>query len=80
VRRGARFRDIGGNDAIVLTAFGPPPARRGVTPPASVVHEERVLTNPAMLRLAVRAPVRALGDVIAGLEARGATLGRLYDF
>ena len=80
VRRGARFRDIAGNDIIVLSALGPPDARRHVPPPASVVLDERLLTNPVVARLAIRAPVRSLGDVIAALQAGGATIERLYDF
>jgi hypothetical protein len=80
LRHGARFRDIAGNDVIALTAVGSRAARGSVTSPASVVFEEPVLTNPGVVRLAVRVPVGALNEMIAALAARGATLERLYDF
>jgi hypothetical protein len=80
VRRGARFRDIAGNDVIVLTALGPPDARRALPAPARVIFDEPVLTNRGVTRLAVRAPVGALAEIIAALEARGATIERLYDY
>jgi hypothetical protein len=80
LRRGAHFRDIAGNDVIVLTALGPADAPRGLPPQASVVFAERMLTNPGVTRLAVRAPVRALGDVVTALETRGATIEHLYDY
>lgn len=79
VRRGARFRDIAGNDTIVLTALGPRDTRR-VMPPAAIVFDERVLTNPVHTRIAVRAPVRSLGEVVASLERRGASIEHLYDY
>jgi hypothetical protein len=80
VHRGARFRDIAGNDVIVLTAFGPRDARRALPPQAGVVLDEPVLTKPGVTRLAVRAPVRSLGEIVAALEARGATIEHLYDY
>jgi len=80
VRRGARFRDIAGNDVIVLTVLAPPDAGRGLPPQAGVVFEEPVLTSPRVRRLAVRTSVGALRETIAALEARGATIEHLYDY
>jgi hypothetical protein len=80
VHRGARFRDIAANDVIVLSLLAPPDAGRGLPPQAAVVFEEPVLTSPRVRRLAVRAPVGALRETVAALEARGATIERLYDY
>jgi hypothetical protein len=80
VRRGVHFRDIAGNDEIVLTALGPADARRGLPPQASVVFAEPMLTNPGVTRLAVRAPVRLLANVVSAVEASGATIEHLYDY
>ena len=80
VRRGARFRDIAGNDVIVLTVLAPPDAGRGLPPQAGVVFEEPVLTSPRVRRLAVRTSVGVLRETIAALEARGATIEHLYDY
>ena len=80
VRRGARFRDIAANQVIALTALGPRDARRALPADAGVVLDEQVLTNPAVTRLTVRAPVPSLGAIVAALEGRGATIEHLYDY
>jgi len=80
LRRGASFRDIAGNDVIVLTALGPRDTRRALPAAAGVVLDERSLTNPAVTRLAVRAPVRVLGEIVAALEHHGASIEYFYDY
>ena len=80
VRRGARFRDIAANQVIALTALGPRDTRRALPVDAGVVLDEQVLTNPAVTRLTVRAPVPSLGAIVAALEGRGATIEHLYDY
>src|SRR5207248_2167892 len=80
LRRGASFRDIAGNDVIVLTALGPRDTWRALPPAAGVVFDERLLTNPAVTRLAVRAPVQALGPIVAALERHGASIEYFYDY
>jgi hypothetical protein len=80
LRRGASFRDIAGNDVIVLTALGPRDIRRALPAAGDVVLDERLLTNPALTRLAVRAPVQALGEIVAALERHGASIEYFYDY
>jgi hypothetical protein len=80
LRRGASFRDIAGNDVIVLTALGPRDTQRVLPPAAGVVFDERLLTNPAVTRLAVHAPVQALGPIVAALERHGASIEYFYDY
>src|SRR5207248_2761822 len=68
LRRGASFRDIAGNNVIVLTTLGPRDTPRALPSAAAIVFDERLLTNPTVTRLAVRAPVQALGPIVAALE------------
>jgi hypothetical protein len=78
-RQGARFREIAGNDEILLTAW----TRRGGgydLEAGRVVLTEPVLTAPDAQRIAVAAPVRSLHVILAGLARRGVALERLYDY
>lgn len=78
-RQGVRFRDIAGNDEILLTVVAPAgwsyPLEQG-----EPVFGEEILTNPAAKRIAVKAPVASLPSILAGVESRGATIEHLYDY
>ncbi len=78
-RQGARFREIAGNDEILLTVR----TRRGGVydlEAGRVVLTEPVLTGPDAQRSGVAAPVRSLHAILAGLARRGVALERLYDY
>jgi hypothetical protein len=78
-KQGVRFHDLAGNDEILLTAIAP--RELDLHPAADgVLLSEEILTNPAMKRIAVRAPVRTLHVILADLPARGASVEHLYDY
>src|SRR5260370_39951986 len=79
LRRGASFRDIAGNDVIVLTALGPRDTGRAL-PAAAVVFDERLLTNPAVTRLAGRAPGPAPGQIVAALPPHRASIEYFHHY
>ena len=78
-RQGVRFREVAGNDEILLTAIAPSAAdsRAGN---AEILLREPILTNPGATRIAVKAPVTALHVILADLASRGATVEHLYDY
>ena len=79
VKHGVRFRELAGNDEILLTVIAPSALdlqlQRG-----EVVLREPLLTNPGATRIAVKAPVEALHTVVGELASRGVTIERLYDY
>ena len=79
VKQGVRFHDFAGNETIVLTAIAP----RGWDyrlPSGELVLSATMLTNPAVKRIAVKAPVASLHAILAGLERSGVILEHLYDY
>jgi len=78
-KQGVRFRDVAGNDEILLTAIAPGAwdDRLGT---AELLFSESLLTNPAARRIAVRAPVASLHLILADLPSRGVTIEHLYDY
>jgi len=76
-RHGARFREIAGNDEILVTA-----RMRGDIEVEGgwVVLAEAILTAPETRRIAVAVPVRSLHTVLTGFARRGAVLERVYDY
>ena len=79
VKAGVRFRDIAGNETIVLTAIAPR-AWDYRLESGEVVLSAPILTNPAFKRIAVQVPVPALHVVLPGLVSRGVILEHLYDY
>jgi hypothetical protein len=78
-KQGVRFRDIAGNETIVLTAIAPG-AWQYRLPSGAVVLSAPLLTNPAAKRIAVSVPVGSLNAILTGLERGGVTLEHLYDY
>jgi len=78
-KQGVRFRDVAGNETIVLTAIAPQGWDYRL-PSGEIVLGATILTNPAAKRIAVKAPVASLHTILAGLESRGVTLEHLYDY
>ena len=79
IAQNARFRDIAGNDEILITVL----ARRGVpfdVPQTRLVMAAPVLTDPTMQRLAFSVPVTALNEVVAHLGRDRASVEHLYDY
>src|SRR5262249_14302622 len=78
-KRGVRFREFAGNDEILLTALAPSALEFGLTAGDLLLYEP-LLTNPGATRIAVKAPVGSLREVLAELARDGITLERLYDY
>lgn len=74
---GARFRDIAGNDEILLTAIVPAGFEAGGL---HAILTERLLTDPTRVRVAVRTQVSQLHEVVASLEKSGGRIEHLYDY
>jgi hypothetical protein len=79
VKQGVRFREIAGNDEILLTVIAPS-ALDFRLETGEILAKEPLLTNPAAQRIAVKAPVRSLNGVVADLGRNGLTIERLYDY
>jgi hypothetical protein len=78
-RQGVRFRELAGNDEILVTAIAPDALDSRLVA-GTLLFSEPLLTNPAAKRIAVRAPVTSLHAILADLASRGATVERLYDY
>lgn len=78
-RQGVRFRDIAGNDEILVTAIAPR-TWRYTLPQGRLLFSERIMTDRSVKRVAVYAPVESLHTILAGLEAGGARIEHLHDY
>ena len=78
-KQGVRFRELAGNDEILLTAIAPSALDFRLAT-GRILLKEPLLTNPGATRLAVEAPVESLHAILADLESKGITLERLYDY
>ena len=79
VTEGVRFRDIAGNDEILLTVVAPSALDLRLEV-GEILLKEPLLTNPAAARIAVKTPVKSLGTVVADLKRSGLSIERLYDY
>jgi len=79
VKQGVRFREVAGNDEILLTVIAPS-ALDFRLETGEILLKEPLLTNPGATRIAVKAPVRSLNAVVADLGRSGLTVERLYDY
>lgn len=77
---GARFRDIAGNDEILVTALGPAAIDERALRHGNVVTSRSLLTDPGTERLAVRVDVADLHRAIPELRNAGATIEHVYDY
>jgi len=78
-RRGARFREIAGNDEIMLTAIAPTSwSSTGLD--GQLLFEQPILIDPASKRVAINVPVQSLHRVLVALEEQGVRLEHLYDY
>jgi hypothetical protein len=79
VKQGVQIREVAGNDEILLTATAPSAAHLRLAS-GEVLLKEPLLTNPAAMRIAVKAPVGSLRALLTELAVAGATLERIYDY
>jgi len=73
-KRGARFKEIAGNDSIILVSVL---SRNDFDKP---LFEQPILTQPGWKRSALVVPVGELSAFLNGLDARGALLEHVYDY
>jgi len=73
-KRGARFKEIAGNDSIILVSVL---SRNDFDKP---LFEQPILTQPGWKRIALVVPVGELAAFLNGLDARGALLEHVYDY
>lgn len=80
-RKGLRFREIAGNDDILLTAVVPASWRYGLSA-GEVAFANPVLTSPdqSLQRVAIKAPVAALHRILGELRAQGFAAEHIYDY
>jgi hypothetical protein len=79
VGHGVAFRQIAGNELIVMSAIAP----RGWTADESKVQPllvQPILTAPGEVRAVLLCRVSSLGDVIVSLQSQGVRLEHLYDY
>jgi len=79
VGKGVHFREIAGNDEILLTSVVPATWDYDL-PAGSVLFEKPVLTDPRHKRIAVGAPVQSLHRILIGLADREFEVEHIYDY
>jgi hypothetical protein len=78
-KQGVRFRELAGNDEIVLTVIAPSALDFRLAT-GEVVLKEPLLTDPGATRIAIKAPVVSLHTLLDELARRGITVERFYDY
>ena len=78
--RRVRFRDIAGNDDILVTTIVPASLDERRLRTISVIARGPMLTDAHRRRLALRVPVARLHEIVPELRAAGATIEHLYDY
>jgi hypothetical protein len=79
IRAGVRFRQIAGNELIVVSAIGPSQWTNNV-PGLQVLLPQPLLTNPGKTRVVLLIPVPQLETILPRLEADGLVIEHLYDY
>lgn len=77
--KGVRFRAIAGNGDILVTALVPAGWSYDLKA-GKVLFEKALLTDAAHKRIAIRAPVPALTDIVRQLAAANNTVEHIYDY
>jgi hypothetical protein len=78
-KRDVHFREIAGNDEILLSALVPQDWTYDL-PEGRFLFSNGILTQPATKRIAVWTPVASLHTVLNSLAQRGAKLEHIYDY
>lgn len=79
VRQGVRFREIAGNDEILLTAIVPKDWAP-TTPSTQQVLSQPLPADPERKRVGLSVSVPTLHNVLPALESSGAQFEHLYDY
>jgi FAD/FMN-containing dehydrogenase len=79
VGKGVRFREIAGNEEILLTSLVPATWTYDL-PAGRVLFEKPVLTDRQRKRIAISAPVRSLHEILRGLADRTLEVEHIYDY
>lgn len=79
LQQGIRFVDIAGNDEILVTVLAPAGWSAGGIN-ASVVLDERLLTDVTLRRVGLALPVAALHTAVPQIQAAGARIEHFYDY
>ena len=79
IDRGVTFDQIAGNDDVLVTAIAPGKWQDSPVN-AELVAALPILTEAPKTRLAIRARVAALHELVAWLRARGAQVEHIYDY
>ena len=79
VGKGARFKEIAGNDEILLTSVVPATWSYDLAA-GTLLFEKPVLTDPGRKRIAVLAPVQSLHLILGDLADRDFEVEHIYDY
>ena len=78
-RTGVEFRDLAGNDEILLTVVAPTEWKYDL-PQGSLLFTMEMMNTGATKRFAVQAPVHSLGAMLRAFETRGIKIEHLFDY
>jgi FAD/FMN-containing dehydrogenase len=78
-KQGVQFREIAGNDEILVTALAPA-GWRYAGPNGKVLFEHAILTDPTKKRVAMNVPVASLSNLIQQLPNLPITIEHIYDY
>jgi hypothetical protein len=79
VKAGTAFKQVAGNDTIMLTSIAPSTWRYAL-PSGRVLFEKPVLTAPAEKRVAIEAPVASLHAILLALSEQKIAVEHIYDY
>ena len=78
-KRGVRFRQIAGNEQVMITILAPE-NWKPETQTVELVFSSPMLTAPGTKRIALRAPVQSLHLLLAETEHDGVKMEHIYDY
>ena len=80
VKQGVRFREIAGNQEILLTALAPRDLELDHALAERVVLAQPILTDATHQRIAATLPVTELHQLLPAMEQSGIQFEHLYDY
>jgi hypothetical protein len=78
--RGQQFRDIAGNDDVVIGVRAPEESDVPLVSGARIVSRQRLLTEPGRERVALLVPVLLLHEAIAAWQGTKIAVEHIYDY
>jgi hypothetical protein len=79
LEQGARFRQIAGNELLVISAIAPA-GWKNDNPKLQLLEQQLILTARDNMRIVLLARVSDLNDILAALARTGVKLEHLYDY